>query len=342
MASELTFKPDSVAITINGQVGGTPKAYRLQAGEFTVNTNPRNGDTFNAEIQNIKAIIDREFNNMNALNENVYDQTVTLRYDATLNDQAALKTGRPGFENDVKLVFSNDPDRTEGGSATTTSTSTRGETPWDTVVCFTFRINGIKQNNHGANLEGAKFRLYSDEACQNEVYVKQGQNGYIVINRDSLGGTDHTGGTAPQDAVEMVSDANGVFNIVGLDQGTYYLKEVQAPDGYRRLLDPIVITVEPTYQNDRNVYVKGDGATDKTLTTLTANAIVKEFWAGILGTENLDLTTDLEEGSANITVINKVGSKLPVTGSFTTIGLLTLGSGLMGYSLINKKKTKGE
>ncbi|WP_294364278.1 isopeptide-forming domain-containing fimbrial protein [uncultured Clostridium sp.] len=334
MDPALTFKDGTVSIVISGTEGGQPKTYTLKADEFTVNTNPGNGDTFNAEVQDIKAIVDREFNNMNANNENIYGQTVELRYDATLNDNAALDTGRPGFENDVKLVFSNDPDRIGNGK--------KGETPWDTVVCFTFRINGIKQNNHGANLEGAKFRLYSDEACQNEVYVKQGQNGYIVINRDSVGGTDHTGGNAPQDAIEMVSDANGVFNIVGLDSGTYYLKEVQAPDGYRRLLDPIVITVEPTYQDDRNAYVKGDGATDKTLKTLTAKAIVKEFWAGILGTQDLDLTTNLDEGSANITVVNKVGSKLPVTGSFATVGLLTLGSGLMGYALINKKKTKAE
>ena len=57
-------------------------------------------------------------------------------------------------------------------------------------------------------MDGAKFRLYSDAECKNEVYVKTGQDGYIVINRDSLGGTDHTGGTKPDTAVEMVSDAN--------------------------------------------------------------------------------------------------------------------------------------
>lgn len=330
MNEALTFHEDSVVITITGTLGGAPKTYTLQGNEYVVNTSPANGDTFNVEIQDIKAIVDREFDNKNALNENVYGQTVELRYDATLNDKAALKTGRPGFENEVKLVFSNDADGNGAGK--------KGETPWDTVVCFTYKINGLKINNYDAKLEGAKFRLYSDADCTNEVYVKQGPNGYIVINRDLIGGTDHTGGTAPQDAVEMVSDANGIFNIIGLDGGTYYLSETDAPPGYRRLLDPIEITVVPTFTDARNDYIKGDGGTDKILKTLEATAEVKEFWAGVLGTQNLDLDTDIEEGSINLTVVNKVGSKLPVTGSNATILLVALGSGLMGYALYKSRK----
>ncbi len=53
--------------------------------------------------------------------------------------------------------------------------------------------------------------------------MKPGNGGYIVINRDSAGGTDHTGGTAPGEAVEMVSAEDGTFTIYGLDGGTYYL-----------------------------------------------------------------------------------------------------------------------
>ena len=140
-------------------------------------------------------------------------------------------------------------------------------------------------------LDGAKFRLYSDADCKNEVYVKEGQDGYIVINRDSIGGTDHTGGTKPDTAVEMVSNANGTFNIYGLDSGTYYLKETDAPDGYRLLKDPIKLELKATFSTERDSYVKGDGATDKTLTAFDANANIKTFYNGLSKSEDKKLET---------------------------------------------------
>lgn len=325
MNEALTFKKDTVSIVIEGK----NKSYTLNPGEFNIVENLGNGETFKVEILDLKAIVDREFNNKNALGENEYGQNVVLRYDATLNDKAANDTGRPGFENEVKLEFSNNPDGDGNGST--------GETPWDTVVCFTFRINGLKVNNHNLELEGAKFRLYSDKDCKNEVYVKKSPDGYIVINRDSLGGNDHVGGSVPNDAVEMVSNADGVFNIIGLDQGTYWLKEIDAPVGYRPLLDPIEINIVPTYTIDRDNYIKGDGATDKTLKDLEATAKIKSFYSGIFNTEDLNLTTDLNEGSLNLTVVNKVGTKLPITGSATTLLMMSLGTGLMTYSIRKKK-----
>ena len=39
-------------------------------------------------------------------------------------------------ENDVRLEFSNNPDSNGEGST--------GYTPWDTVVCFTYKLNGLK------------------------------------------------------------------------------------------------------------------------------------------------------------------------------------------------------
>ena len=189
-------------------------------------------------------------------------------------------------------------------------------------------------------LENAKFRLYSDKDCKNEVYVKKGDNGYIVINRDSIGGSDHTGGTKPANAVEMVSDKNGVFTIFGLDDGVYYLKETDSPAGYRELLDPIVITVESTFTDLRQQYVKGDGATDKTLKQLTATAHIKEFLDGVYKESDTNLETDVSDGAANITVINTVGKKLPVTGSSAVLVMVGSGTAMMMAAL--KKRKNGE
>lgn len=328
MDEELTFNKDSVVIEISD---GT-KTYTLNKSEFEVVEKTNDGDTFEARISDIKAIIDREFNKKDALDHNTYGQTITLKFNATLNDKAALETGRPGFENDVRLEFSNDSDSDGTGET--------GFTPWDTVVCFTYELDVLKTNNHDKVLEGAKFRLYSDENCENEVFVKSGNNGYIVINRDTLGGTDHTGGSAPSNAVEMVSSADGTFIIYGLDQGTYYLQETDAPDGYRVLLDPIKIVVTPTFSADRNSYVKGDGATEKTLQKLEATASIESFFNGLTHKDDQTLTTDVENGSMNLTVVNQVGMKLPVTGTHAVLIMVLVGAGLMAFVVISYRKKK--
>ena len=331
MDEALTFDPDSVTIQIQTE----DKMYELAKEEFQVITNPGNGETFKVEIQDIKAIVDREFDQKNDLNENVYGQKVILRYNATLNDKAAEDTGRPGFENDVRLEFSNNPDGDGAGDT--------GYTPWDTVVCFTYKLNVLKTNDHDLKLEGAKFRLYSDPELKNEVYVKKTEYGYNVINRDSIGGTDHTGGEQPADAVEMVSNAEGTFIIYGLDSGTYYLKETQAPTGYRPLLDPIVLNLKATFTDERNDYIKGDGATDKTLQDLETIAHIKEFLNGAYKESDVDLTTDVEDGSSNLTVINAVGKKLPITGSSVALIMLVAGTALVtGAFVYGKRKEENE
>ena len=327
MDNALTFNKDSVSITISSN----KKSYTLKSNEFKVVENSGE-DTFYAEIPDLKAIVDKQFpEGMNNNNENTYGQSVRLNYNATLNDNASTCTGRAGFENTVRLEYSNNPDSDGNGST--------GTTPWDTVVCFTYKINGLKINDHNKLLKNAKFRLYSDENCTNEVYVKETADGYVVMNRDSLGGTDHTGGTRPSNAVEMASDAKGVFTILGLDQGTYYLKETDSPAGYRELLDPIVITIKPTFTTERNSYNAGEGATEKTLQKLEATAHVKEFLNGAYKESDTDLKTDVTDGSANITVVNYVGTKLPITGSNLT--MICLGAGtitVVGALALDKKR----
>ena len=322
MDKALTFKPETVQIVIKD----ADKEYVLDKSEFVLTENPTEEETFQVEIQDLKKIVDREFNKMNDLKENIYGQEITLRFDAVLNDNASNDTGRPGFENDVKLEFSNNPDSDGNGST--------GETQWDTVVCFTYKLNGLKTNNHGTKLEGAKFRLYADAECTQEIYVKKDEKGYIVINRDSAGES------VPENAVEMVSDEEGIFTIYGLDGGTYYLKETEAPAGYRPILDPIKLEVIPTYTDDRNNYLKGDGATDKTLKTLEFVAYINQFVNGAMKEDTVLLESNIEEGSGNLTVINEVGKKLPSTGSQMMIFVMGAGMLCMAFGLRKARKNK--
>ena len=330
----LTFDADSVKIEIIGLSEGRPKTYTLSPSEFIVDDSGIMNETFIVTVNDIKAIIDREFNNKNVDGDNVYGQAVKVTYNASINEKAALKTGRPGFENDVRLEFSNDPDSDGEGKT--------GFTPWDTVVCFTYRLDVLKTNDKDLQLKDAYFRLYSDEECKNEVYVKEVADGYMVINRDAVGGDNHTGGSVPEDAVEMVSKEDGTLVVYGLDTDTYYLKETKAPVGYRLLLDPIKITLDATFTEERDSYVKGDAATDKTLKEFTASAHVKTFYDGLFKENDQSLTTDVEKGQANITVINKVGIKLPVTGTPALMIITVMGVALMATGIIVSKKKKGD
>ncbi len=337
-----------VTVTIDGiGADGKAKTYTLAADEYVIAEQGSNelkpdgktklvdaGDTFVVAITDLKAIVDREFPHFDENGHNDYfGATVRVDYTMTINEKAAKETGRPGMENKTRLEFSNNMDSNGGGDT--------GYTPWDTVVAFTFKLDGLKTNEYDKALEGAKFRLYSDEKMTNEVVLVEREDGYIVQNRDSLGGEDHTGGTITT-GVEIVSDGNGDFVIYGLDQGTYYLKETQAPEGYRLLEKPIELTITPTYAENRNSYVQGDGATDKILKTLEATAKVSAFYDGVTKNSTTNLATDVEEGSANLIVVNEVGSKLPVTGSAGVLIMLGAGVAMMGGSTFIGKKRKKE
>ena len=330
MDEELTFNEKSVVVKIGNHVLTNNVDYKV------VTTKIPADETFQIQISDLKATVNKYFyagDHSVPESEKVYGQKIVVEYNATLNEKAQLDTGRPGFENDVKLEFSNNPDSDGTGST--------GETPWDTVVAFTFRMDGIKVNDQTpeVKLEGAKFRLYSDIACTQEVFVKKGQEegSYVVINRDTAGTI------APAEAVEMISNEEGIFNIIGLDSQTYYLKETKAPDGYRLLKDPIILHIQATYGEDnRTSYIKGDGATDKTLQKLEATAHFKEFYTGQNSEYDNNLNTDVETGAVDLKVVNQVGSKLPATGSMMTIAFVGIGSAIMVTVFVKNRKKETE
>ena len=50
----------------------------------------------------------------------------------------------------------------------------------------------------------------------------------------------------------LTSDENGLFNIAGLDDGTYFLREIQAPNGYNLLEGDVKVEIDATTVNDQN------------------------------------------------------------------------------------------
>ena len=409
MDQALTFKADKSKIKLTLTKGD--KTYTLKDNEYNLQTIGSNvsadvkeakyadsfedsKSTFGLEIEDLKAIVDREFANFNSNNENDYSDIKShVEYEATLNDKAAEDTGRPGFENDVRLIFSNDPDSTGTGfnkPTTPPGKNPKGKTPWDTVVAFTYRLNGNKVNTNNLALEGAKFRIYSDEAMTQEVIVKKkdsatkaeesttkqaetttqaettiqaetttatttgdantgsisatnsksdskskNMNEYIVVDKDSAENVQ---------GVDIVSDAEGNFSIVGLDSGTYYLKEVAAPDGYRTIKDPIKVTINAKMNDDRDHYLKGDGATEKGLKSLSGNADLTEFYHQIFKTGSSELKADSDAGSVELTVVNETMDKLPVTGGQAMAVVLAVGAGIVGFSIyaVTKKREEPE
>ncbi len=302
----ITFKKDNLAITIYQEVEDVTKNYVLKEQEFRIFEDVED-ETFVVQIEDIKSIVEREFG------QGQYGQRVVFTYFGVLNEKAANHTGRPGFEQDVRLEFSNDPDSNNQRST--------GYTPWDTTVCFTYRLNLKKVNDQGLVLANAKFRLYYDEACTEEVVLKETEARYTVTKEEG------------SQSVEMISGSTGEFCIVGLDDGIYYLKETKAPIGYAKLESPIKIEFSAMMNPERNQYIKGDGNTQKALVQLLGYADMKK--------SSITLSSDVTDGAVNLTVINTIGKMLPITGSVGMVVLVSVGLALLLVALKKKSRKKG-
>ena len=342
MNAALAFqsKTVSVKITDTDDEGQPTDGYLLKPEEYSVVTKTKDSDdtdSFKIQISDIKGIIDREFYGAapGARKDHLYGQTVEITYNAKLTEAAAVDPGRPGFENKVRLEYSNNPDSNGKGDT--------GTTPWDTVVAFTFKVDATKyaepetaDSQLTKKLANAKFRLFRDEKCTSEIMLKKNGNlnEYIVQADLTEGGTD------------LVTDSEGSIKIIGLDQGTYYLKETEAPDGYHAPLTPLTLTITAAYPDNRKEYsyAAGQGNTDAVLKNLAATVSYTESYNGQSHAATYETNSpddvDLGDGSVKFPVINRTGKELPLTGSNTAWISLATGSVLVlgGIGLQKRKK----
>lgn len=181
----------------------------IDAANYTLKSN--DPQSFTLSIEDVKTCAAAAGLNLND------GATITVTYTAHLNDKATVNTANGSKttdnKNSVFLQYSNNPRIDTSLDHTTTSE----------VCVYTYQLNNTKHQDseNGPVLEGAGFRLYSDEACNNEIKLKKNNDG--TYSRDFSTGAS---------GVEMISDNKGQFNVKGLDAGTYYLKETNPPAGY--------------------------------------------------------------------------------------------------------------
>lgn len=211
----------------------------------------------------------------------------TVTYYAKVNNDAVVTE-----KNKAQLEYGNK------SGETTTTTPSEAKTP-------TYPLDILKtRKDTSKKLAGAKFSLYTSETDAknrtNPIKVT-GNNGNYVV--------DSTSATTEFESVENIDRKGYNLRVNGLAEGTYYLVETKAPDGFNKLTAPIVIKITKSADTDVNNWTISKDGTDET-----------------------DKIIDVE---------NSTGSLLPSTGGMGTIAftvvaaLLVLG---VAVSFIRDRK----
>ena len=234
---------------------------------------------------------------------------VIVEYSATVNEKAVVmestETGN-GLDNKVYLIYNNNP---------YTDTGYR-EIP-DEERVYTYGIEITKTGDGNTKLKGAEFTLNPVNGNLLE-FVKDGG-----VYRPALSGEENVTTT-------LVSDANGLITIKGLDLGTYILTETKAPEGYELPSDPTT-TIELIDEAEPSTG-KPDGILD--------NDVSKEYE----NTSNND-KDQVADGTIDKLVVNTKPGTLPRTGGigtavFTVCGILLMAGAVLLMVVVSRRKNR--
>lgn len=232
------------------------------------------------------------------------NDAIAVTYDAIVNN-AALNTN---FEyNTAELTYSNDP----------SSTSSTTKTPKKSVYVLNINIDvdKVALNESGNKLSGASFKLYRKVGQNTEYYNWDNTNNKVTWTTEK-----NTGDT-------FTTNANGALDtqIRGLDKGTYYLLETQAPSGYNLLAAPVEITITAT----------------ETISNGTTTVTYSADGASVTnGTVELGTQTN-SQPLAKSTIVNNTGGLFPSTGGIGTVIFYVVGGALIlcsGILLVVRRK----
>lgn len=227
---------------------------------------------------------------------------ILVEYSAVLNSNAAINNDNvadtdKGNINKVHLTYSNNP----------RDNSEVGQTPEDTVIVFTYKIEATKVDG-GTNkgLKDVTFRIYKmsdDKKLYAQVAEGKLKDWITTANSNCV----------------LTSGADGKFSLAGLDDGTYFIEEITPLPGYNSI-DPVQIQVNGNTSNGQN----GNGATSEL--------------AGVTFTVG-------GESQNAIIIVNNAGTTLPSTGGMGTTVFYVVGGGLMAVAvvlLVTKKRMENK
>ena len=153
----------------------------------------------------------------------------TITYYAKVNKDAVVTE-----KNNAQLEYGNNP------GDTTITTPSEAKTP-------TYPLDILKKKTGTGTgdvalekLAGAKFKLYKDSVDEANV---------IKVSETAVKGiyvVDPTSATTEFESVENIDGKGYNLRVNGLAEGTYYLVETQAPEGFNKLTDPIKVTITKT------------------------------------------------------------------------------------------------
>ena len=233
-------------------------------------------------------------------------QTIYVGYTGTVNNDAFSATDALG--NRAFLGYNNDP-------YNDTSYTPDKETE---EKVYSYIINLKKVDKNGSALSGAEFTL--TKSNEQNAMKFNGSNG--VYTYDSKGqGTD----------TKLAVNGEGVLLIRGLDEGTYVLREIKAPNDY--VLPNGEITIE--------IYDQDNGSADGIIDEGESAIVNADGTAKLYGNVVIDGNTvsfNIENTSSA-----DAGFQLPTTGGmgtmiFTIAGILLMGGAVALIVVAARKK----
>ena len=202
------------------------------------------------------------------------DTEIIVTYSAVINEKAVING--TGNVNETELEYGDD-----------------NKTAVDYTRTYVLAFELVKTDADNNELSGAKFKLYrtkdSETAIKFVVATEEGTTYYRVATKEEI------------ETVTIVEEIEvGTIYIKGLDEGTYYLEETVAPEGYNKLTERIAVSLEDVEESENSL---------THITKLTN-----------------ETTTTVKYNADQVTVINTTGSILPSTGGMGTVLFVTIGS----------------